>query len=798
MNNDQNTINVSKKENIAFYVFLITVILAPLAFFWSKFQVLDNIKTFIIATGTIVSAILLAYNALKTKSVTLLPKSICMTSVLLVVSIIISSLLSLHISKSFFGYGFEISNASFILLMFLTVCVVFQFITRSRDRSIILYFGFISSYLVLFIIHLLRVILGKEFMGLGIMDGLTTTIFGTWFGLASFSSIILFISYFAIQYLDLKGKMKIANYVLLALSTVAVVLVADTRVWFVLLLSFAVILILSFIAKFKANRSSGITPFIALSRSVAIMPLIAVVLSLYLVVWGPKTFAPVVTKLGIENPEVFLPWQTTLDVTSSVIQNYPLFGVGSNNFTQAYNVYKPASINLSPAWSNEFSHGVGLIPTFVSIHGIVGSILWILLFVFYGIISVKVISRLPQEKDKKFLLVSSFTSGTFLWILAFVTVPSHVILFFTAIILSMFLALATSYGLIPSRVYAPVSGTKMHKMFGLFASLAILVLVVWALVYIKTIIANSYVSKSLRLINESSLEDADATLNMGLKLEKNDFLWRAKAELSIAVAQKLASNINSNMSASTTQAVINQIADVLNAGAMASTKAIEYDPTNYYNYVSQARVAEIAASAKLPKAYESAVAAYSSAIRLNPLNPILYYSLAGLEAKNGKYDDSLKNLGMALQVKNNYLDAVFLLSQVYASKGDLQNAITAAALATQLNPQNSVLWFQNGLLRYNARDFAGATEAFTLAVKYQPDYANAKYFLGLSLARLGNIPQAIAQFEDLEKTNKDNQEIALILANLRSGKSLFNEVKASTPAPEKRSTLPLKEKEKKQ
>ncbi len=798
MNNDQNTLNVSKKENIAFYVFLITVILAPLAFFWSKFQAVDLTKTFIISLGSILSAILLAYNALKTKSVSLLPKSICMTSVLLAISIVISSILSLHFVKSFFGYGFEVGTASFILLMFLVVCVTFQFITKQKDRAIILYFGFIASYLVLYVIHLLRIIFGKEFMSLGLMDNLTTTIFGTWYGLATFSSVILFITYFAMQYLGLQGKMKIANYVLLILSVIAIVLIADIRVWFVLFLSFLAILIVSGIEKYKKNKASGLSCMIAMSRSIAIVPLIATVLSLILVLWGPKMLDQTVTKLKIANAEIFLPWQTTLEVTSSAIQNYPLFGVGSNNFGPAYLVYKPVTINISPAWSTEFNYGIGLIPTFIADHGVVGSILWILLFVFYSIISIKVIRNMPAEKDKRFLLVSSFTIGAFLWVLSFVTIPSHVVLFYTAIVLSIFLALSTNYGLIPSRVYAPVAGTKMHKMFGLFVSLAILILVLWALVYIKMTIASSYFSKGLRMINESALEQADSALNTALKFSNSDYLWRAKADLSIAVAQKLAQTINSNMSASTTQAVINQIANVLNAGSSASSKAIEYDPTNYYNYLSQARVAEAANGAKLPKAYEGAVDAYARAIKINPLNPTLYYNLASLEARNGKYDEALRELGTALQVKNNYLDAVFLLSQVYASKGDLQNAITAASLATQLNPQNSVLWFQNGLLRYNARDFAGAAEALALAVKYQPDYANAKYFLGLSLARLNNTAGAIAQFEDLEKTNKDNQEIALILANLRSGKSLFNEAKAVAPAPEKRSSLPLKEKEKKQ
>jgi hypothetical protein len=54
--------------------------------------------------------------------------------------------------------------------------------------------------------------------------------------------------------------------------------------------------------------------------------------------------------------------------------------------------------------------------------------------------------------------------------------------------------------------------------------------------------------------------------------------------------------------------------------------------------------------------------------------------------------------------------------------------------------------------------------------------------------------EARAQFEELAKTNPDNQEIKLILDNLRAGRSPFeNAAPPITPAPEKRSTLPLKD-----
>ena len=153
---------------------------------------------------------------------------------------------------------------------------------------------------------------------------------------------------------------------------------------------------------------------------------------------------------------------------------------------------------------------------------------------------------------------------------------------------------------------------------------------------------------------------------------------------------------------------------------------------------------------------------------------------------------------MALQVKNDYLDAVFLLSQIYAAQGNLKDAITAAQVAVQINPQNPQTLFQLGLLEYDNKSYDFAAQALEAALRVQPDYSNAQYFLGLSYARLNRIPDAAQQFAQLAKNNPDNQEVAMILASLKAGKSPFVESQPPiVPNPEKRPTLPIRQMTKK-
>jgi len=788
--------SISRLESLSFYILLATVILAPIVFWANPYVAQDLIKTFVIAIGVITSSVLIGFIVMKEKKIFLLPKSLCRTSVFLIISIIISSFLSIHVAKSFFGQGFEIGNASFIVLLFLAGCAVYNIVLRQKDRAVVLYVGIVSAYIIAFIVHLLRVIFGPGFMTLGILNTATSSIVGSWYNLGTYSAIIFIVAILAIMFLRLSSKMKIFYWILSILSAIGIIVVADVRVWQILVVVFLGMTITLSLYNWKIVRQSGLGIVTSFRKSLTWIPFVIFIVAGLLVWRGPAVISPLINKMNIGHVELVLPWQMTLGVTSSVLQSYPLFGVGSNNFGQAFLAYKPAGINNTDVWSAEFYSGFGFIPTFVATYGLVGSMLWILLFIFFGIISTKVLRNLPAEADKKFMIVSSFSISVFLWFIAFISVPSHTILLFTFVFSAIFLALATSSGLVQERVYAPLLGTKMNKLFSSFVALVILILIVWGLVYIKKTIAFVYFGNGVEALSVSGdVEKSDRAFSKAIKMDNSDVYWRGKAEVALVAAQKLAATVTPTTSASTTQDVLTKINDILNRGLADAKKATAYDPTNYYNHLSEARVSESAANIKMQNGYENAVAAYNSAINLNPFNPSLYLSLANLQAKQAKYDDALQSLGRSLQVKNNYLDAVFLLSQVYASKGDISNAIVAAKVAVQLNPQNAILQFQLGILNYNNKDYVGASQALFEAIKYRPDYANAKYFLGLSEARLNNTAKAIVQFEDLVKNNPENQEVALILSNLRSGKSIFADAKAPvTTAPEKRSSLPIKEK----
>jgi tetratricopeptide (TPR) repeat protein len=784
----------SRLESVAFYILIITIVLAPLAFLPTPYIVLDAVKTILIAIGTLVSAILYGVLAYKERSLTLPPRSITWTSILVGVSVVISSFTSVHIGKSFFGQGFELTTASITLIFFLAALVVFTAIYRKSERAPVVYLAITVPFIILAILHALRLLIGPTFVSLGILSGVTSTLVGTWYDLATYALIIAFIAAPALVFLPLSRRIRIIYWILLVIAFVSAFIINSSLVWTLGALAFLALAIASSIARGR-QAAGGVAGVL---KRIAWLPTVLFIIAGIFALWGTTMARPVIEKFNASYSTLTLPWQLTLDVDAGSLKNAPLFGIGPNHFSQAYLAFKPAVINPTYAWNAEFNYAFSLLATFVATQGILGTIAWALLLIFLGIAAVRGLRRLPSEPHARFAIVSSSFTATFLWGMSVFSVPSHVIIFYTYVATAIAIASIAKYGILPSLTIAPRVGQKSRAVLSTVTLALVVVAILWGVVYIKDAAALAYFGSGVKALTVNNNPDAaDAAFARAYSLNTSDAYLQARAEAGIAQATKLASTITANSPASTSQAVLTSVYDIINKSVKYSQSAIEYDPTNYYNFVSEARVSEFASSIRMDKAYDNAVNSYTEAIKRNPLSPSLYLNLAQLQASQNKLDDALKTLGVALQVKNNYLDAIFLLSQVTAAQGNLKDAIIAAQVATQLNPQSAILFFQLGLLQYNNKDYASAAKALATAVELQSDYANAQYFLGLAYARLNDTANAITQFTRLAQTNPDNQEISFILTNLQSGKSPFADAKPPvTSAPEKRSSLPIKEKKK--
>lgn len=205
-------------------------------------------------------------------------------------------------------------------------------------------------------------------------------------------------------------------------------------------------------------------------------------------------------------------------------------------------------------------------------------------------------------------------------------------------------------------------------------------------------------------------------------------------------------------------------------------------------------------------ASDFAVSSYGKAISLDPKNPANYLALgrvyiarADLPAQgqkkaeeiNAELDKAANNLEKAVELKQDYAPARFLLVQIFDRQGKLPDAIRRAEELVMLNNQDIGALFQLGFLYYKSSRFDESKIVFERTVQLSTNYSNARYFLGLIYDREGDKAKAMEQFQKIAELNPDNAEVKKIIENLKAGKVALAGI---APPPQQRTEAPISEK----
>jgi tetratricopeptide (TPR) repeat protein len=593
-----------------------------------------------------------------------------------------------------------------------------------------------------------------------------------------YAALVAIFAVSALALLPLMSRLKTMCWVALALSAVLAYLINSIQVWEVAAIAFLGLSVYLTMRKWPRAGS----PTAPIVRRIAWLPLAAAIISSIFIWNGISLSGPAITRLNLGYSEFSLPWRLSLDVTASELNDSPLFGIGPNRFIQAFLDHKPPAINSTDAWGVEFNYGFGFLPTSVATQGLFGGAVWAMFLLLFGILGVRSLrgflrspeedgaSARPEGPYESFIIVSSYVGAAFLWLVALIYVPPHAILYLAFVLTGIWLGASAAYGLLRPLDLVMKPGSRVFPA----ALIAFMILAgLWGIVFLRETEALAYFGHGVKELTVSGDPlRADDSFRAALALNPTDIYWQARAEAAIVLAKGLVGTLTSTSTASTSQAVAKSAADTVNQGLGYTLAAISADPDNYYNYLSEARVAEIATAIGMTNGSETAIMAYTNAIRLNPGNPSIYLGLASLEAAGKQFDAAIQTIGAALAVKSDYFDAIFLLARVESAKGSLPEAISAAQFAVNLNPEDPLALFRLGLLQYTKGDYASAASNLGKIVSLRPGYANTEYLLGLSDARLGKTAEAIDIFSRLAQADPGNAEVAAILSTLRAGKPL--------------------------
>lgn len=777
-------------KNISFWLLLGITFLAPIFFIPVEFISTQFGTSLLFAFGVIVALVLYIVSSLFSGSIEIPnPSKYILGSMLLVPIVYTLAGVANGFSRlSFFGYTFDISTVGFIVLGFAYLFLV-SVLFSNKQRVFYSYFAFVISSLILSIFLLIRIIWGSDVLSFGLFNTLTSTMVGSWNNVGIFFGVGVILSLLTYEMIRVSKFMKLILSTALVLSLFFLALVNFSLIWMILAISCFLFILYSIFS--TEPDHNGVVSLKNRLVNTPIYALIVLIISVSFVVWGGTLGVALSEKFGISNVEVRPTLSVTLDIAKNTINDNPLFGSGPNTFTAQWLTWKPDDVVSTIFWNTDFTNGIGLIPTFAVTTGLFGILSWLLFLGFYLYLGIKSIFSRTDDKFMKYLLTSSFFASLYLWIMTFVYIPSTAVFIITLFFTGLFFASVYLSGIVPleTRVFANNPRKGFVFSFVLVALFGVSLSLGYGL--FKNSKSLFYFQKSAYAMN--SLKDtakSEEQIIKAIETVPADIYYRALSEIEVIKLNQLLATDPKTVKQEEIQ---KQFSDTLTAAIKAGLGAKDADESNYLNWIALGRVYQSVSDPelKIDGAYESAQFAYTEALKRNPKNPAIYILFSRLAATKKDLKLARNYAFQAIQLKRNYLDAYFLLSQIEVADNNIKGAIDSVTAASVIDPTDPGIFFQLGLLKYNIKDYAGAVVALEKATGMTPDYANAKYFLGLSYDALGKVIPAIAQFERLLVTNPDSKEIKEILANLRAGKPAL--VNAEVVKPEKGKKLPVKE-----
>jgi tetratricopeptide (TPR) repeat protein len=141
-----------------------------------------------------------------------------------------------------------------------------------------------------------------------------------------------------------------------------------------------------------------------------------------------------------------------------------------------------------------------------------------------------------------------------------------------------------------------------------------------------------------------------------------------------------------------------------------------------------------------------ATEAVRRALAIDPNQAPVYYSLANLQFRTGRSEESETSLRHALQLQPDFDEALRLLGQVLESLGRIDEAEALLGQAIRIS-RNWNNFFVLGTIEYRAGRYERAADAFRQTTEVMPTNPSAFLMLGNSQYVLGDLQQAVGNFE---------------------------------------------------
>lgn len=500
-----------------------------------------------------------------------------------------------------------------------------------------------------------------------------------------------------------------------------------------------------------------------------VLPLAVLAISLFFLIGGNLGNA-LANTFHVQSVSVRPSWQSTFSIARNIYSTSPVFGTGPGTFGMDWLKYRDASLNSTVFWNLNFTSGIGYIPTSLVTTGLLGAVAW--LFLFAGLIWLGIrtlILRAPQDSFARYVAILSFVAAIYLFAVALFNVPNAVIVALAFVFAGLFASVTRFAGGAKQRGIIFARSPRIGFVIVFSFTILLLGSVVAAYTLVEHYLAVAQLSKANTAYAAGDLDTANKAAESSLIFAPSPIAYQFQA----GVANTRLTQIINSTTLSRDEAQ-QSFQTTLTAGINAALTATRIDPTDYQSWLLLGNLYAQAVPLGVSGAYDGAKSAYDKAAALNPTNPQIPFVRAQLNIANKDAKAAKEDLKTAIALKQDYLDAIFLLSQLEVSTGNVKEALDAALAAAYFAPNDANILFQVGILYAAQNDLNNAGAALAAAVKANPQFANARYFLAAIEAKQGNMADALEQLKAVAAMSNDNATaVASYIATLEKGKNPF-------------------------
>ena len=149
---------------------------------------------------------------------------------------------------------------------------------------------------------------------------------------------------------------------------------------------------------------------------------------------------------------------------------------------------------------------------------------------------------------------------------------------------------------------------------------------------------------------------------------------------------------------------------------------------------------------KDPELVVKATHAVTEALRIDPEQASVHYSLGNMYQQTGRYEEAVTALRRAVAIQPDSDESHGLLARVLAEKGDYATAAEEARRAVEIRPSWSN-YFTQGRVEYAAGHLEKALSAFRRTTELNPAFAGGFQMLGASYQMQGRFEDAIGNYQ---------------------------------------------------